>query len=175
MNSAMNLVAKLLASAVVSVSSTAWAECDKTVAATTPAERFIIESHNVVKDLDTGLQWQRCPLGANWSDETGCEVVGQLQHSWDQALAAGQDGWRLPNKKELASIIEYQCRAPALNQQLFPALISVPSGDIDNAVYWTSTPLIYFSQPTVWAIDFADGAFVNRAASEGLKVRLVRD
>ena len=168
-NSAMNLVAKLLAGAVVYFSSTVWAECDKTVTATTPAERFIVESSNVVKDLDTGLQWQRCPLGANWSDEAGCEAVGQLQHSWDQALAAGQDGWRLPNKKELASIIEYQCRLPALNEQIFPAL-----SDGEEA-YWTSTPLIYFSQPTVWAIDFADGAFINRATSEALRVRLVRD
>ena len=95
----------------------------------------------------------------------------QTQYTWDQALAAAEGGWRLPNKKELASIIEYQCRLPAINAQLF----SVVDDGVSGNVYWTSTPLIYFSQPTVWAIDFADGAFINRATSEALRVRLVRD
>ena len=169
----MRILSKLFLSSIVSLHSVVWAECDSTVAATTPTERFTEMSNPaILKDANTGLQWQRCALGATWTKSAGCSVTdgAQGEYTWGEALVAAQNGWRLPNKKELTSIIEYQCRLPALNSQLFPL-----DSEAMGAVFWTSTPLIYFSQATVWGIDFADGAFVNRPASERLQVRLVRD
>ncbi|HEY7774666.1 MAG TPA: DUF1566 domain-containing protein [Marinagarivorans sp.] len=151
-----------------------WAECDTSVPATTPDARFTIErASSTVKDLHTGLTWQRCALGEVWSGDT-C-TIDDAQAGlflWSEALAAAQTqtGWRLPNKKELASIIEYQCRLPALNRALFPPAQQAS----EDQRYWSSTPLVYFSQPTVWVIDFADGAFANSAADARLKVRLVK-
>lgn len=155
--------------------SSALAECDASVTASAPNSRFRVHQSAIeVEDLQTGLTWQQCALGEQWAVD-GC-VIDDAEaglFSWPEALAAAesQPGWRLPNKKELASIIEYQCRFPALNTQLFPQALDASA----DQRYWTSTPLIYFSQPTVWVVDFANGAFANGTPDQRLKVRLVKD
>jgi hypothetical protein len=160
------------------------AECDSSVNSTTPTSRFEFpaQESGTLADRYTGLIWMRCPAGANWSEvDQSCQGDGSLQalFSWTQALVyaesqpaqAGRSKWRLANKKELASIVEYQCRLPALNTTLFPNL----NEPLSETRYWTSTPLVYFSQPSVWAVNFSDGEFLNVAPAELLRVRLVRD
>ena len=151
------------------------AECDSSVPATTPDARFSLEPATAtVNDLQTGLTWRRCALGEQWRGDA-CTIADAQAglYAWPEALAEAQKqaGWRLPNKKELASIIEYQCRMPALNTAVFPPAQTAST----DQRYWTSTPLVYFSQPTVWVVNFADGAFANSPADARLKVRLVQD
>ena len=122
----MRIVIKLFLSFIVSFHAVSWAECDLTVAPTTPAERFTEMSNPaILRDTHTGLQWQRCALGSTWSKSEGCSVTEGVQgvYTWDEALAATPNGWRLPNKKELAL-------PPA------PVYISLPN----RSVSWYCTP-----------------------------------
>ena len=111
------------------------------ISAATPASEFVGSSNGVVFDTRTGLSWMRCSLGQVWS---GGSCVGSPEFvNWGEALNAAQEinggggfggfsDWRVPNRNELASIIEWRCRFPALNDILFPA---APS-----SYFWCSTP-----------------------------------
>lgn len=100
-----------------------------------------------VIDTYTGLMWQRCPVGHsldangttdNTSDDR-CDANGDTSVNWQAALQAsigdstsGRSDWRVPNLKELESIVEPNCALPALNNAVFPrsAVSSL----------WSSTP-----------------------------------
>ena len=87
-------------------------------------------------DLSTGLTWQPCAHGQSYSEDSGC--VGEpTSLSWQQAAdrvnyinRARQSNWRLPNAKELLSLL-----APASNSIDANILAHAP-----RANYWSSTP-----------------------------------
>jgi len=85
-----------------------------------------------VKDLETGLIWQRCVLGLKWDGNTCAgEPVAQ---DWNLASkTAMSNGWRLPTQKELEGLAEKSCYELALNATWFG---SGPSGWV-----WTATDL----------------------------------
>ncbi len=80
-------------------------------------------------------------------------------------LTQGFSDWRLPNIKELASIVEYQCQNPAINLTVFP-------NTLPNA-YWSSTSHI---TPTTgaWSLFFEDGNVNTAIQSNLFNLRLVR-
>ena len=85
-----------------------------------------------VKDLDTGLVWQRCVHGQQWDGKT-CAGDPSAQ-DWNLAVkTANAAGWRLPTQKELQSLSETSCSELALNQTWFG---SGPSGWV-----WTATDM----------------------------------
>lgn len=85
-----------------------------------------------VKDLETGLIWQRCVLGQQWNG-TSCAGDAVAQ-DWSTATkAVSGTGWRLPTQKELQGLSETSCAELALNQTWFG---SGPSGWV-----WTSTDM----------------------------------
>lgn len=145
----------------------AYAACDASVRLSDDSARFIVKSAGVVRDSHTGLLWQRCPQGQIWSGSVGTCEGDALQFTWFEAMQiAASDGWRVPNKKELVSIIAYDCNSPAWHA---PAFGQQPIG-----VFWSSTPLPYFSSGAAWAVDFADGAFTQTSATNAHAVRLVK-
>jgi len=92
---------------------------------------------DVIIDASTGLQWMRIDSGSEmiWTDALAyCE---DLQYG-------GHDDWRLPNAKELHSIVDYS-RSPdttssAAIDEIFEATtIENESGENDFPWYWTST------------------------------------
>lgn len=118
--------------------------CKKnSITATTPNSRFeVLGNGGEVKDKQTGLIWQRCSLGQTWN---GTSCIGTAtQHNWKDALNKSKTvgtGYRLPNIKELKSIVERQCINPAINLQVFP---NTQTND-----YWSSSPYnnhIYYSR-----------------------------
>lgn len=66
---------------------------------------FVDNGDGTISDLATGLMWQKADSGAgmNWQEA--------LEYSESLALA-GYDDWRLPNAKELQSIVDYS-RSPS--------------------------------------------------------------
>lgn len=110
-----------------------------------PAPRFEASGGTVLDRL-TGLKWTRCADLAN----------GPV--SWRDALAAvrslnenrfnSADGWRLPNIRELASLVDAGRHSPAL-------AVGHPFNDAADA-YWSSTTSVY-DPSYAWALYLKDG------------------
>ncbi|WP_104401045.1 Lcl C-terminal domain-containing protein [Vibrio penaeicida] len=128
--------------------------CSVDITKSAPNSRFIAQDNGTVKDLKTGLVWMRCPLGKTW-DRTQATCTGESQGTqWQTALKeiedinskalhklhkfAGYDSWRLPNTKELFSLIEKGCIKPALNTKAFPNF-TVSADPSTASTLWSST------------------------------------
>ena len=76
------------------------------------ANAFVINDNGTVTDQNTGLIWQQQDdgIGRNWQDS--------LAYCEDLELA-GQTDWRLPNIKELQSIVDYTRHDPAIDPSVF--------------------------------------------------------
>jgi hypothetical protein len=130
--------------------------CNTGVLQTTPDERFAIHGDGTVTDMQTGLMWKRCSEGQSGMDcENGSTInTFDWQQALDQAAAAtdaGYQDWRLPNIKELESIVEARCYDPAVNLTVFP---NTPSYR-----FWSSSVYanVSRSDAMVWVIDFNSG------------------
>lgn len=131
-----------------------------------------------VADNKTGLIWRRCPEGMALSAGTCTGTATTFTH--DAALQratsqAGSLGWRLPNVKELSSIVDKSVLNPAIDTATFPA--TPPA-----SVFWSSSPFV--STPSsAWVVDFGVGVVggssagrndINPPTYTGYLVRLVR-
>jgi hypothetical protein len=144
------------------------------ILATTPTNRFTINNDGTVSDTKTGLTWKKCS-----EDQSGvdCRIGAAATYTWKGALQqaqsvnnnggfAGYKNWRLPNMKELRSIVEEQCFSPSINLAVFP--------ESQSNAYWSSSPVALDSSGA-WFVNFDYGS----SRSSGYKsinfVRLVRD
>ncbi|HEX7082378.1 MAG TPA: DUF1566 domain-containing protein [Gammaproteobacteria bacterium] len=142
--------------------------CDNAqIPVTTPLDEFEIHGDGTVTHERTRLMWSRCLIGQSGELCAGTPTV----MPWDQALQAaataalaGYQDWRLPNRAELASLVEF-CRAgPSLNTMVFPA---------GSSAVWTGTP--YAGLPGLaWVVRFDIGAALPFKHEAGAYVRLVR-
>lgn len=143
---------------------------------TAPAERYIVDSENgTVIDIETRLMWDMCSLGQVYQDQ---RCTGEPLHfsSMYDALnavpnqgAGGYTNYRLPNIKELDSIIERQCNSPAINLSVFP--------DTPSTVFLSSTPTALYLNGGDESrnINFEDGSDIYGPEDTLRYVRLVRD
>ena len=136
-----------------------------------PEAVYLDHGDGTLTDRYTQLMWQVCTLGLNYSANGTC-VGTSTASSWQGALAGananadyGHSDWRLPNKKELDSLVEVACYRPAIHQSLF---VSTELG-----WYWSSTPYVDQSD-RAWSVDFSWGAVEARLKNELGYVRLVR-
>jgi hypothetical protein len=86
--------------------------------------QYLVDNHdNTITDTLTGLMWlaQSSELAPSWSD-----AISYCEHLDIEGYA----DWRLPNAKELMSIVDYQQYSPAINTEFFPHVFS--------SEYWTS-------------------------------------
>jgi hypothetical protein len=111
-----------------------------------PGTRFTADTDTVTDNL-TGLMWSR-----DASPEAGGSEVEQV--TWSTALTycddmslAGHDDWRLPNIKELQSLIDFS--------QYNPALPSNPFTGVQGG-YWSSTT-DGNNTTYAWGMDLANG------------------
>lgn len=145
--------------------------CNPNIRPSAPDTRYIIDTiKGTVLDRQTGLTWKRCVEGLSGPD-CGAGPVTPL--SWGPALnqAAGSDfagykDWRLPNAKELESLVEVACSYPALNATAFP---SDPSSSV-----WTSSYSESNEGGRVRQVNFGHGGQDSSYAIYASAVRLVR-
>jgi PKD repeat protein len=141
--------------------------------------RFVLQAQTrEVFDLTTGLIWRACTEGMNL-DVNNCFGTPTLFTHEAALIRATQvgNGWRLPNAKELESIVDRGFINPAngvaaIDSTAFPS--TPPRG------FWSSTPSApYAAQPTgqVNIVEFDSGrnAIASRIPSNAFYVRLVRD
>ncbi len=99
--------------------------------------KFLDNGNGTITDQATGLMWMKADSGKgmNWGDSLGyCEDLN----------ANGYSDWRLPNAKELQSIVDYT-RSPSTTQSAaIDSIFTVSSikdegGKTNYPFYWTST------------------------------------
>jgi hypothetical protein len=123
-----------------------------------PSEgRFVVHGDGTVTDNCTGLEWQK--------------ATAPNHYDWWQAIEycegldlGGHTDWRLPNVRELQSIVDYGRLDPAID----------PVFGASSAWYWSSTSVAY-NPDYAWGVGFGDG-FVGSGLDEvgGGCVRAVR-
>jgi len=109
------------------------------------ASVLVDNGNGTITDSTISLMWQKQDDGTT--------------KSWDQALSyceglslAGFTDWRLPNVKELRSIIDTTTYSPAINQTYFP--------NTKNDYYWSSSDPLYglnYSKTETWSVRFDVG------------------
>ncbi|MBK7469304.1 MAG: DUF1566 domain-containing protein [Betaproteobacteria bacterium] len=136
----------------------------------TPTAAFTIHGDGTLTHQLTGLMWKQCPQGLSGA---GCATGTAAALTWRGALmnavadtSAGYHDWRLPNKKELESIVEFCGSGPAINQVVFPA--------VSTRSFWTGTTHLPFPSDT-WIVGFDSGySGADAKSSTNNLVRLVR-
>ncbi len=147
------------------------------ITASTPTSQFTDHGNGTVTDNKTHLMWKRCSEGQTWTGSTctGTAATYTWQGALQQAKArnngvgfASFTDWRVPNIKELASIVEEQCLSPAINATIFPAM------DSSNWRYWSASPSSYAGFADAWLVSFNGGLddVLSKTVNGG--VRLVR-
>jgi len=144
-------------------------QCNDNMQASTANGRFSINNNASITDEQTGLIWKRCLEGQAGTD---CDTNSANSMTWQQALQQAENSnfanvndWRLPNIKELSSIVELRCVDPSINLSVFP---NQPSSSV-----WSGSPDAADSN-YAWGVYFDNGDddYSNRSSSR--LVRLVR-
>ncbi len=129
------------------------------------AKRFeVSEQAGTVLDTATQLTWQRA-LDTSGGDD------GAGRHNWLHAkpycagLTLAGGGWRVPEIRELRSLVDTAVEQPALDHGAFPA---AGTGGV-----WSMTQSA--TEPTAfWFVDFLDGFSDVEDLATQLRVRCVR-
>ncbi|MCJ8314554.1 MAG: DUF1566 domain-containing protein [Saccharospirillaceae bacterium] len=148
--------------------------CNNNITSFTGNDRYQIEN-GIVSDIQSNLQWAQCSQGQSVNGLL-CEGVA-LTYNWKQALESAEaseynniQDWRLPNIKELKSLVNPACVNPAINETVFP--LTQPE------YYWSSTPSVNDALRS-YIVDFNQGNVKVLAKGDDLNdpqyVRLVRD
>ncbi len=119
---------------------------------------FIDNGDGTVTDNGTGLMWQ--------------QATDNGTYTWEQALAycetldiAGHTDWRMPNAKELVSLVDSSRTNPCIDISYFPVTFS--------ARYWSSTTERN-STGRAWFVAFAFGYLQGYVKTGANYVRAVR-
>jgi len=123
-----------------------------------------------VTDQATGLIWRRCMEGMSWDGSTCSGSESTYTHEYalvrarTEATASGK-AWRLPNIRELSSIVDRSRASPSIDPAAFPAT--------PLAFFWSSSPYAGDSD-YAWYVFFDDGYVNGYARGGNYAVRLVR-
>jgi len=114
-----------------------------------------------VRDLATGLTWQRAPAPRTFDFEGALAYCGHL--SLD-----GHSDWRLPSMPELLTLVDERASKPAIDKNAFPG---TPAD-----AFWTSS---YFGGAGVksteaWHVRFDHGSAIYGFLKTSYNVRCVR-
>ena len=124
----------------------------------------------MVQDNNTGLIWEvKSPVRGdlNFCEDsyTHHEAEARYIKNLNKKKYGGFSDWRLPNKDELRSIIDYGRTGPAVDTWYFP--------NTKSDFYWTSVAY-KMQKPFIWGIFFGLGSGICYAPSSERYVRAVR-
>jgi hypothetical protein len=148
--------------------------CQNNLPPGNPDSVYTDHGEGTVTDTRTGLMWKQCPEGLSGAT---CQIGSAQTFDWANALAhaetstfANYTDWRLPNVKELSSLVE-DCRlSPTINTNRFP---NTPS-----SIFWSGSPAGIRSSSSedgkARSVDFNTGSVERNERWSGNHVRLVR-
>lgn len=143
-------------------------------------DRYIDPGDGTITDTCTGLMWQK-DAGNNFSTWYGAleycdKLILTKNHAWasDADLEGGvittddvqYSDWRLPNIRELQSIVNYGQSNPAIDSSKFTTT---------QSYYWSSSTAV--GEPSrVWMVNFTNGSVITDPdkTTFGYYIRAVR-
>ena len=134
------------------------------------AGKLTDNGNGTITDSSTGLIWQKCSAGEN--NDSSCSGTAAT-YTWQQALdycnglslAGYSSGWRLPNVKELITIVDVDLYDPAIDTTYFP--------QTQSWYYWSSTSFA-MDPSQAWWPSFHDGDVYQDKKTNEVYVRCVR-
>ena len=129
-----------------------------------PSARFTNNGDGTVTDNLTGLVWSQ---DANTPGPAACSpgVTKRWQASLDHAACLnsnnylGYNDWKLPNKVEMLSLIDYGRSSPALSA-------GHPFTNVQLGGYWTSTTEVSYNNRGAWVVLMSNGGLSNGSAKD---------
>ena len=165
----MSIIKPLITATALMISLTINAQCNSNMADEWQNNRYTDKGDGTILDKSTNLIWKQCAEGLSGDD---CATGSATTANWQQALQqannstfAGKSDWRLPNIKELSSLVRRNCYSPAINETLFP---NTSAND-----FWSSSPRSVSSNGA-WVINFVYGNGSEGYRGNSFRVRLVR-
>jgi len=136
------------------------------------SERYVDAGEGVVLDRLHGLLWQKCALGQSFR-EGRCRGDARLL-TWKQATLlclsldwAGRSDWRLPDRAELAGLIDPSRTRPQLALEYLPSPYPFR--------FWSRGTQVEAAGPRGQAVNFLSGLVYAEADPEAkLHARCVR-
>ncbi len=143
-----------------------------------------------INDLNTGLMWEKKSNDGSLHDALKTFVwsspLTDTVWDWIDAINtevgngigfAGFNDWRLPNVRELLSIIDYgrlnPSVDPAFNNHVSPGCTVLTCSAITPVPYWSSTT-VATNDVDAWTVEFGAGHVVAFLKSASNAVRAVR-
>ncbi len=115
-----------------------------------------------VNDLVTSLEWEKSP--------NKFDVFNEAQRYCAQTTIGGKNGWRLPTRVELLSIVNTTRQDPAMESPPFEKGAAAAS----TQKTWTASP-VAGSAGHYWTVDFQNGTLArDQAATAKAVTRCVR-
>jgi hypothetical protein len=150
---------------------------------------YVDNGNGTITDKDTGLVWEKLSMDGSVHDVSNT-------YTWDNAFSvhvamlnstnfAGHTDWRLPNVKELESIVNYQNVAPfvspAFNNNCTSGCTVLTCSCTASDIYWSSTSVAGQARPGdppgptfAWFVRFGGGGVHGDNKSGNQFVRAVR-
>jgi hypothetical protein len=107
---------------------------------------FGTNPQEIVTDNNTGLQWQRTIPTSSYTWENAINYCEGLSYG-------GYSDWRLPARKELATLPNYGRYSPAIDIDAFP--------ETPSSGFWSSFSTVSYTPPSYAWLVFFDKGFVS--------------
>lgn len=142
---------------------------------------YIDNGDGTITDVNTSLMWEKLADDGSVHDK-------DLTYEWNWAYQvkiatlngsafAGHTDWRLPNRRELESIVNLDALSPAIagafRQNCTPGCSVLTCSCTPSGMTWSSSSLPQSWEPA-WFVDFNDGRVYWINKSTPLTVRAVR-
>ncbi len=147
-----------------------------------PSPRFTDNGDNTVTDVLTELIWLKNPIcmQTHYPEFDNDDTAGDGKVNWQHALdfitginastypdcGAGFTDWRLPNVRELESLMNLQYSQPALSNTAGDARWTANdpfSNGFSNELYWTGSTAADYKPHFAWAVSLWEG-FITHAS-----------
>jgi hypothetical protein len=144
-------------------------------------DSFTDNGNGTVTDDQTGLMWEKLSDNGDIHDKDTtydwATAVTTKVAALNAASFGGHNDWRLPNRRELDSLINIGAVSPAtfseFNTDCVPSCTVLTCSCTQLSVYWSSST--YQSVPVnAWVVNFSDGDTSANTKFNNRSVRAVR-